>query len=186
MPDDGNVLGLLALMLLTDSRRRARVDASGDLVLLEDQDRSLWDRDEIEEGRALTRAALTRAPRGAYPLQAAIAALHAEAADASATDWAQIAALYDRLLSLEPSPVIALNRAVAVAMAQGPEAGLALMTELAGALDGYHLFHAARADLERRAGDLESARGGYERALSLCENSAEQRLLRKKLASLAH
>jgi RNA polymerase sigma-70 factor (ECF subfamily) len=186
MPEDGNVLGLLALMLLTDCRRRARVDEAGDLVLLEDQDRTLWDRDEIEEGRALTRAALTRSPRGAYPLQAAIAALHAEAAAAADTDWAQIAALYDRLLAMEPTPVIALNRAVAVAMAQGPEAGLGLMAELRQALDGYHLFHAARADLQRRAGDFESARAGYERALRLCENAAEQRLLRRKLASLAH
>ncbi|MCB9581965.1 MAG: sigma-70 family RNA polymerase sigma factor [Polyangiaceae bacterium] len=182
LPEDGNALGLLALMELTDARRAARVDAEGELVLLEDQDRTLWNREQIDEGCALTRAALRRAPRGAYPLQAAISAVHAEAERATDTDWPQIAALYARLFAVEPTPVVALNRAVAVAMAHGPQTGLALLGELEASLSEYHLFHAARADLLRRAGQREAAHAGYGRALELCENAAEQRLLRKKLA----
>ncbi len=137
-------------MLLHDARRETRVAADGELVLLEEQDRTRWDRAEIEEGCALVRAALERARPGTYALEAAIAAVHAESTSAEATDWAQIAALYLRLLALYPSPVVALNRAVAVAMADGYDAGLALVDELEQALHGYHLWHAARADLLRR------------------------------------
>ncbi len=175
---------LLALMLLHDARRDTRVAADGELVLLEEQDRARWDRDEIEEGCALLRAALERAPPGTYALEAAIAAVHAESASAEATDWAQIAALYARLLELYPSPIVALNRAVAVAMAEGCEAGLTLVDALGPALDGYHLWHAARADLLRRLARREEAVTSYQRAHALAHNASELRFLARRLAEL--
>jgi len=176
---------LLALMLLQDARREARTDARGDLVLLADQDRSRWDRAELAEGLALVREALGRGPPGTYALEAAIAAVHAEAARAEDTDWRQIAALYARLFELHPSPVVALNRAVAVAMAEGPGAGLPLVEALAEPLSRYHLWHAARADLLRRLGRGEEAAASYESALALTENDAERRFLAGRLAALA-
>lgn len=175
---------LLALMLLHDARRETRVSVDGELVLLEDQDRVRWDRAEIEEGCALVRAALARARPGSYALEAAIAAVHAESASAQATDWAQIAALYTRLLELYPSPVVALNRAVAVAMAEGCEAGLELIDALVEALAGYHLWHAARADLLRRLGRNAEAIASYRRAYSLAQNTSELRFLARRLAQL--
>jgi RNA polymerase sigma-70 factor, ECF subfamily len=179
MPDEGEVRGLLALMLLHHSRRDARVDAAGELVLLDDQDRSLWHRDEIEEGLALVRA--TR-PDGPYAVQAAIAAQHA----VERSDPAVVAALYGRLAQLDPSPVVELNRAVAVALADGPEAGLELMTPLErGPLERYHLLHSARADLLRRLGRADEAAGAYARALELTENPAERRFLERRLSELS-
>ena len=175
---------LLALMLLHDARRETRVAGDGELVLLEEQDRSRWDRAEIDEGCRLVHAALERAPPGTYALEAAIAAVHAESASAEATDWAQIAGLYARLLELYPSPVVALNRAVAVAMAEGCEAGLALVDALESALDGYHLWHAARADLLRRLGRRDDAVRSYQRAHSLAHNASELRFLARRLAEL--
>jgi RNA polymerase sigma-70 factor (ECF subfamily) len=182
MPDEPEALALLALMLLQDSRREARVSARGELVLLEGQDRSLWDRDEIEEGLALVRRAL-RGSRGPYALQAAIASLHAEAETAEATDWPQIAALYGTLARVAPGPVVELNRAVAVAMADGLEAGLDLIDRIEG-LDAYHLFHSARADLLRRLGRTGEAAAAYERALQLATNAIERRFLRRRLHEL--
>ncbi|MEI9936039.1 MAG: RNA polymerase sigma factor [Pseudomonadota bacterium] len=175
---------LLALMLLHDARRETRVAPDGELVLLEDQDRTRWDRVEIEEGCALVRAALERAPPGTYALEAAIAAVHAESASAEATDWGQIVGLYERLLQLYPSPVVALNRAVAVAMADGYDAGLALVDALEQALDGYHLWHAARADLLRRLGRRKEAVTSYQRAHALAHNASELRFLTRRLAEL--
>jgi RNA polymerase sigma-70 factor, ECF subfamily len=175
---------LLALMLLHDARRETRVAADGQLVLLEEQDRTLWDRAEIEEGCALLRAALERARPGTYALEAAIAAVHAESASADSTDWAQIAELYARLVALHQSPVVALNRAVAVAMAEGCDAGLALIDELEQALDGYHLWHAARADLLRRLGRREEAIESYQRAHALAHNASELRFLARRLTEL--
>jgi RNA polymerase sigma-70 factor, ECF subfamily len=187
LPDDPEALGLLALMLLHASRRRARVDADGDLVLLEDQDRALWDRAAIAEGLALLDRALPLRRAGPYQVQAAISALHAQAESAAETDWPQIAALYATLARLTPSPVVELNRAVAVAMAEGPERGLALLDapELATALDDYHLYAAARADLLRRAGRRDEAAAAYARALTRCQNAAERRFLQRRLASLS-
>ena len=176
--------GLLALMLLHDARRRARVDATGDLVLLEDQDRSLWDRAAIDEGRAILQAALALGRPGPYQLQAAIAAVHGDAARAADTDWRQIALLYDRLLALHPSPVVALNRAAAVAMAEGAAVGLPLVDALAEALADYHLFHAARADLLRRLGRRAEAANAYEAAAMRATNEAERRFLERRLTSL--
>jgi RNA polymerase sigma-70 factor, ECF subfamily len=182
MPDEPEVLGVLALMLLQDSRREARAGAEGDLILLEDQDRSLWDRARIEEGlRVLDRALALRAP-GSYQLQAAIAALHAQAETADGTDWAQIALLYAELDRLTGSPVVALNRAVAVAMAEGYERGLELMDGLP--LDGYHLFHAARADLLRRLERHEEAAAAYRRALALTRSEPERRYLAGRLTEV--
>ena len=178
------VESLLALMLLHDARRETRVGQDGELVLLEEQDRSRWDRAEIEEGCALVRAALQRAPPGTYALEAAIAAVHAESANAQATDWPEIAGLYARLLQLHPSPVVALNHAVAVAMADGYQAGLALVDTLQEALDGYHLWHAARADLLRRLGRREEAIASYRRAHALSHNASELRFLARRLAEL--
>jgi len=175
---------LLALMLLHDARRETRVAADGELVLLEEQDRSRWDRAELEEGCALVYAALERSRPGTYALEAAIAAVHAESASAEATDWAQIAGLYARLLELYPSPVVALNRAVAVAMADGCDAGLALVDALEQALDGYHLWHAARADLLRRLGRRDQAIASYQRARALAHNASELRFLARRLAEL--
>jgi len=180
------VMGLLALMLLHESRRTARTTAAGDLVLLEDQDRSLWNRDLITEGTALTQRALSTRRIGPYALQAAISAVHAEAVDASATDWAQIVGLYDVLLRMEPSPVIELNRAVAVAMRDGPQAGLALIDALLarGELATYRLAHAARADFCRRLGQAAPARASYLRALELTLQEPERRFLERRLAEL--
>ncbi len=176
--------GLLALMLLHDARRLARVDAAGDLVLLEEQDRSLWDRAAIDEGRTILRAALTLGRPGPYLLQAAIAAVHGEATRAADTDWRQIVALYDRLLQLHPSPVVALNRAAAVAMAEGAAVGLPLVDVLADSLADYHLFHAARADLLRRLHRLDEAANAYEAAHMRATNEAERRFLQRRLTSL--
>jgi RNA polymerase sigma-70 factor (ECF subfamily) len=180
MPDEPEVAGLLALMLLQDSRREARTDPNGELVLLEDQDRDLWDRAEIEEGLALVR----RLPTGQYALQAAIAAEHARAATPAATDWRRIADLYALLARVAPSPVVELNRAVAVAMAEGPEHGLELVEQIEG-LDRYHLLHAARGELLRRLGRDEEAAEGYRRALELCSQPAERELLHRRLAAVA-
>jgi RNA polymerase sigma-70 factor (ECF subfamily) len=178
--------GLLALMLLQESRRAARTSPSGDIVLLEDQDRSLWNRDYIREGLALIQRAVSSRRFGPYTLQAAIAAVHAEAPTAAATDWTQIVQLYDVLLRSEPSPIIELNRAVAVAMRDGPEAGLDLIEAILarGDLENYHLAHAARADLCRRLGRTAEARASYERALSLAQQEPERRFLERRLAEL--
>lgn len=186
LPGEREVTGLLALLLLTDARRAARVDAAGNQVLLEDQDRALWDADLIAEGQRLVVAALTGPGVGPYAVQAAIAALHDEAPGFDATDWPQIAALYDVLLRIEPSPLVALNRAVAVAMRDGPEAGLVLLDELTVApeLRRYPLFHAARADLLRRLGRTEEAAAAYRAALALAGNEPERATFRRKLAGL--
>jgi RNA polymerase sigma-70 factor (ECF subfamily) len=180
------VMGLLALMLLQESRRAARTSPSGDLVLLEDQDRSLWNRDYIQEGLALVERALSSRRFGPYTLQAAIAAVHAGAPSAAATDWAQIVALYDLLLQVEPSPVVELNRAVALAMRDGPAAGLSLIDAILarGDLENYHLAHAVRADLCRRLGRAAEARAAYKRALSLAQQEPERRFLERRLAEL--
>jgi RNA polymerase sigma-70 factor, ECF subfamily len=179
-------LGLLALMLLHDSRRAARTSPSGELILLDDQDRLLWNRDQIAEGLALVERGLAARQVGPYIIQAAIAAVHANAPNSAATDWAQIVALYDLLARAEPSPVIELNRAVAVAMRDGPSAGLVLIDAILGRgdLSDYHLAHAARADLCRRLGQKAEARGSYERALSLTEQEPERRFLERRLAEL--
>jgi RNA polymerase sigma-70 factor (ECF subfamily) len=183
---EAEVSGLLALMLLHESRRGARVSDTGDLVLLEDQNRSLWNRELIAEGAALVERALASRRAGPYTLQAAIAAVHAEAATASATDWAQIVGLYDILARVEPSPVVELNRAVAVAMRDGPEAGLALIDAILerGELAAYRFAHAARADLCRRLGRKEEARAAYERALALTRGEPERRFIERRLAEL--
>jgi len=185
-PQDPESLGLLALMLLHDSRRQARTDAAGALVTLEEQDRSLWDRGQIEEGLALVDAAMRMGRIGPYQLQAAIAALHAEASDPAATDWTQIAALYRELARLNPSPVVLLNGAVAVAMSEGPGRVLTLIDELgaSGELDRYHLYHAARADMLRRLGSFEAAADAYRRALALMGNGVERAYLERRLAAL--
>jgi RNA polymerase sigma-70 factor (ECF subfamily) len=179
-------MGLLALLLLHEARRGARSSAEGDLILLEHQDRSLWDRGLIAEGIALVEKALGSKRFGPYSLQAAIAAVHAEAPSAAATDWAQIVALYDVLASIDASPVVELNRAVAVAMRDGPAAGLALIEELLrkGELQDYHLAHAARADLCRRLGRSAEARASYQRALTLVRQAPERRFLERRLAEL--
>lgn len=184
--DDAEAWGLVALMLLHDARRATRVDAAGDLVLLEDQDRSSWDAACVAEAQALIVRALGMGPAGPYRLQAAIAALHVEAPSVTETDWAQIVVLYDALLLLEPSPVVALNRAVALAMRDGPEEGLAQVEAVMsrGGLDDYALAHAARADLHRRLGQVEQARAAYQRALELTAQPAEQRFLRARLRAL--
>jgi RNA polymerase sigma-70 factor (ECF subfamily) len=180
-------LGLLALMLLQESRRGARTSAEGELVLLEDQDRTRWDASLIAEGRALVQRALTSGPFGAYTLQAAIAAVHAEAARPDATDWRRIVTYYDLLLRAEPSPVVELNRAVAVAMRDGPQQGLELVDALLarGALADYHLAHAARADLCRRAGDRAGARASYAKALALATQEPQRRFLANRLAEVS-
>ena len=187
LPGTAEVEGLLALMLLQHSRRTARLDAGGELVTLEDQDRSSWDRAEIDEGLALLDVALRRGAAGPYQLQAAIAACHATAAAAADTDWAQIAALYGELARRVPSPVVELNRAVAVAMADGPEAGLALVDQAAdsGQLDGYHLLPATRADLLRRLGRRADAATAYREALALAGTEADRRFLTRRLTELS-
>jgi RNA polymerase sigma-70 factor, ECF subfamily len=173
-------------MLLQESRRAARTSATGDLILLEDQDRSRWNRGQITEGLALVERALSSRRFGPYALQAAIAAVHAEAPDAAATDWAQIVARYDLLMRVEPSPIIELNRSVAVAMRDGPLAGLHLIDAILaqGGLEDYHLAHSARADLCRRLGRTEEARTSYERALALTRQQPERRFLEQRLADL--
>jgi len=185
--DEPEALGLLALMLLHEARRATRVDAAGDLVLLEDQDRSLWDRERIAEAQRLIERALASRRVGLYVLQAAIAAVHAEAPSVGETDWTQVAALYDVLHRVDPSPVVALNRAVAIGMRDGPKAGLAIIEAVLdrGGLDNYHLAHAARAEMQRRLGLAEAARTSYQRALELTQQSAERRFLRARLAQLA-
>jgi RNA polymerase sigma-70 factor, ECF subfamily len=183
MPDEAEVLGLLALMLFHDSRREARSSPTRQLVLLEDQDRSRWDRREIDEGhRVLERALSLRRP-GPYQLQAAIAALHAEASTPEDTDWAQIAALYGELARSDRSPIVELNRAVAVAMAEGPAHGLDVVDRIPG-LDRYHLLHATRADLLRRLGRTREAASAYGRALELATHPAERGFLERRLAEL--
>jgi RNA polymerase sigma-70 factor (ECF subfamily) len=184
---EAEAIGLLALMLLQDSRREARVDADGELVLLEEQDRSRWARAQIDEALPLVERALRTRGFGAYALQAAIAALHAEAASAAATDWVQIVGLYDALLARENNPVIELNRAVAIAMRDGPAAGLALVDALLarGPLTDYRLAHAARADLCRRLGRDHDARASYQRALALTRPGPEQRFLQRRLDRLS-
>jgi RNA polymerase sigma-70 factor, ECF subfamily len=183
---ESEAMGLLALMLLQESRRVARTSLTGDLILLEDQDRSLWNRDQIAEGKALVERALSSGRVGPYTLQAAIASAHADAPNAGATDWARIAGLYDLLMHLEPSPVVELNRAVAVAMRDGPDAGLALIDAILarGDLVDYHLAHAARADLCRRLGRTAETRASYERALTLARQEPERRFLQRRLAEL--
>jgi RNA polymerase sigma-70 factor (ECF subfamily) len=180
------VIGLLALMLLHESRRAARTSPEGDLVLLEDQDRTRWNREQIAEGTALVERALASRQFGPYSLQAALAAVHAEAPNVAATDWAQIVGLYDLLAQAVPSPVVELNRAVAVAMRDGPEAGLVLIDAILarGELADYHLAHAARADLCRRLGRTADARAAYERALGLTQQEPERRFLARRLADL--
>ncbi|MDC0769007.1 RNA polymerase sigma factor [Streptomyces sp. HD] len=184
MPDEPEVLGLLALLLLHDARRHTRVDAAGDLVTLEEQDRTAWDRAEADEGAALLETALRRGRPGPYQIQAAIAACHTTAPTAEDTDWADIAALYGELARFVPSAVVRLNRAVAIGMAEGTEEGLALVAELEaeGALAAYHLLPATRADLLRRSGRTQEAAEAYRRALELVENDAERRFLERRLA----
>jgi RNA polymerase sigma-70 factor (ECF subfamily) len=186
MPGEPEAIGLLALMLLQHSRRRARVDGEGELVLLEDQDRGRWERAEIVEATRLLEEALHKGRVGPYQLQAAIAACHADALDATDTDWVEIAGLYKRLATVLPSPVVELNRAVAVAMADGPAAGLALVEALATAsqLHGYYLLHATRADLLRRLGRGTEAAASYGQALALADSDAERRFFARRLAEL--
>jgi len=181
MPDEPEARGLLALMLLHDARRPARLDPGGDLVLLENQDRARWDHAEIEEGVRLVAASPGRGP---YRIQAAIAACHDTAPTAADTDWPTIAALYGELARLVPSPVVELNRAVAVAMADGPAAGLVLVEGLAGRLDGYHLLPATRADLLRRLGRTDEAARAYREALELAPTDAERRFLAGRLSDI--
>jgi RNA polymerase sigma-70 factor (ECF subfamily) len=184
MPREPEPMGLLALMLLQHSRRDARVDQQGDLVLLEDQDRARWDQEMIDEGLAVLDAAIEIRRPGPYQVQAAIAALHARAPRPEDTDWPQIATLYRGLKAMWPTPVIELNRAVAVAMADGPDAGLALIEPLAGDLDRYHLFHAAKADLLRRSGRTGEAEVAYRRAIALVTNPVEHKYLLDRLSVL--
>jgi len=178
MPDEPEVRGLLALMLLTESRRAARTSANGDLVPLTEQDRTRWDRALIVEGQAIVRECLRCNRPGPYQIQAAINAVHSDAASAQATDWRQIVQLYDLLLEIDPSPVVALNRAVAVAEIAGPAPALALVDALE--LDAYHLFHAIRADLLRRLDRPDDARDAYDRAMALTQNEAERTYLRRR------
>jgi RNA polymerase sigma-70 factor, ECF subfamily len=180
-------VGLLALMLLHDSRRAARTSPTGELILLDDQDRSLWNRDQIAEGASLVKQALSSRRIGPYTIQAAIAAVHAEALNAAGTDWARIVGLYDVLVQADPSPVVELNRAVAVAMRDGPLAGLELIDAILarGDLEHYHLAHAARADFCRRLGRTADASASYERALSLTKQEPERRFLERRLAELS-
>jgi RNA polymerase sigma-70 factor (ECF subfamily) len=185
LPDEPEALGLLALMTLHDARRAARVGPSGEIVLLEDQDRSLWDRSAIARGKAaLDRALALARPAGPYVIQAAIAAVHCSAARASDTDWSEIAGLYEELLRRDGGPVVALNHAVALAMARGPEVGLERLDALEPELEGYHLFHAARADLLRRQGKRSEAAASYRAALALVANVAERRFLERRLREM--
>lgn len=187
LSQEAEALGLLALMVLHDSRRRARVGEQGELLVLEEQDRSRWDPEQIEEGLALLERALRLGRPGPYQVQAAISALHAQSPRPEDTDWAQIAALYGQLARLNPSPVVELNQVVAVAMAEGPVRGLALLEQLEHQrrLEGYYLFHAARADLLRRAGWMEDAADAYQVALELTENAVERAYLQRRLAEVS-
>jgi RNA polymerase sigma-70 factor (ECF subfamily) len=180
------VLGLLSLMLLQESRHAARTSPTGDLILLENQDRSLWNRKQITEGVALLEKALKSRRFGSYTLQAAIAAVHAEAESVAVTDWRQIVALYDRLAQIQPSPVVQLNRAVAIAMRDGPEAGLALIDAVLahGELANYYLAHSARADMCRRLGRTAEARSSYEKALELTQQEPERQFLQERIRQL--
>ena len=180
MPDESEALGLLALLLLSESRRSARVGADGSLVLLSEQDRSLWDRTLVAEGQALVRACLRRNTPGPYQIQAAINAVHSDAPSAADTDWTQVLALYDQLLAVAPTPVVALNRAVAVAEVAGPGAGLAAVEALSPDLDRYQHFHATRADMLRRLGRRAEAADAYTAALELAANDAERRFLESR------
>jgi len=182
MPDEPEVMGLLALMLLTESRRGARTSAGGAIVLLADQDRSAWNPELIAEGQAIVRACLKRNQPGPYQIQAAINAVHSDAPTAAGTDWMQIVRLYDQLLFLAPNPVVALNRAVAVAEVQGPEAALALLEDLG--LDSYYLFNAIRADLLVRLGRKNEAATAYETAIGLTANAAERTFLERRRLAL--
>src|SRR5437868_10664709 len=179
-------IGLLALMLLQESRRAARTSATGELILLENQDRSLWNREQIAEGIALLRKALNSRRFGSYTLQAAIAAVHAEATSVAATDWRQIVTLYDHLLQIQPSPVVRLNRAVAIAMRDGPEAGLTHIDAVLedGGLANYYLAHSARADMYRRLGRTAEARSSYEKALALTQQETERQFLQERIRQL--
>jgi RNA polymerase sigma-70 factor (ECF subfamily) len=190
LPDDGEVTGLLALMLLIDARRRSRVSRTGELVTLDEQDRGAWDRALIAEGHALVRERIAAVaaggePPGRYQLLAAINAVHTAAPSARDTEWSQIVALYDRLAMLDPAPIVRLNRAVAVAEVDGPSVALAEVDRLAGALDGYHAFHATRADLLRRLGRSAESRAAYDRAIALAGNPAERAYLSRRRAQLA-
>ncbi len=185
MPDEFEVLGLLALLLLIESRRGARTAADGSVVLLPDQDRSLWDAALVAEGHAIVRRCLRANLPGRYQIQAAINAVHADAPSADTTDWGQVVALYDQLLAVAPSPVVELNRAVALAELRGPAPALAAVDALEPDLDGYHLFHAVRADLLARLERPEDAATAYDRALALAGNRAERALLERKRAALA-
>ena len=180
------VTGLLSLMLLQESRHAARTSPAGELILLENQDRSLWNREQIAEGVALLEKALKSRRFGSYTLQAAIAAVHAEAESVAATDWRQIVALYDRLLRIQPSPVVQLNRAVAIAMRDGPEAGLAHIDAVLehGELANYYLAHSARADMYRRLGRTAEARSSYEKALALTQQEPERQFLQERIRQL--
>jgi RNA polymerase sigma-70 factor (ECF subfamily) len=184
MPGSAEARGLLALMLLHDSRREARIDAAGNLVTLDEQDRGLWDHEKIREGIAVLDAALALRDPGRYQVQAAISALHAEAPSAEATDWRQIALLYDTLARMTPSIVVLVNHAVAVAMAESAQAGLSLLRGLAEEADGYYPYHAARADLLRRMNQRKAAADDYERAIALCGNAAERAYLQRRLETM--
>lgn len=184
LPRSAEALGLLALMLLHDSHRAARTDQEGELVLLADQDRARWDQAKIQEGISLLDAALALSEPGPYQVQAAISALHAQSPSAGATDWMQIAALYTTLARMAPSAVVEVNRAVAVAMAYGAQAGLDLLLPLAGQVDGYYPYHAARADLLRRTDQHEAAADAYQRAIALCGNNPERAYLQRRLDEL--
>jgi len=182
MPDEPEVIGLLALLLLIESRRAARTAADGSMIRLADQDRSLWDRGLIDEGQSLVRACLRRNAPGPYQIQAAINAVHSDARTAADTDWPQVVQLYDQLMAVAPTPVVAMNRAIAVAEVDGPGAALAIVDELG--LDGYYLFHAARADFLERLGRHEEARAAYDEALARTTNAAERGLLERRRARL--
>jgi RNA polymerase sigma-70 factor (ECF subfamily) len=184
MPDEPEVLGLLALMLLVESRRPARTSATGELVPLADQDRDLWSSPLIEEGQALVRRCLRRGQPGPYQVQAAINAVHSDAATAADTDWAQVVALYDQLLALTPTPVVALNRAIAVAEVDGPAAALPLVDALADELASYHVLHAARADMLRRLSRDEEAVAAYDTAIALTDNAPERAFLAARRTAL--
>jgi RNA polymerase sigma-70 factor (ECF subfamily) len=184
MPEEPEVMGLLALMLLVESRRAARTGSDGALVRLADQDRRLWDRGLVAEGQAIVRRCLQRNQPGPYQIQAAIQAVHSDAPTAGATAWSQIAQLYDHLLSLAPSPVVALHRAVAVAEVQGPSAALLLLDPLE--LDAHHLLHAVRADLLRRLGRNDEAAVAYDAAIARCHNAAERDFLLRTRQALSH
>jgi RNA polymerase sigma-70 factor, ECF subfamily len=186
MPEDGEVAGLLALMLLTEARRTARVSANGELVTLDQQDRGAWDAGLVAEGHLLVRERLaTGQPPGRYQILAAINAVHTSARDARETDWSQVVALYDQLVRLDPSPIVVLNRAVAVAELDGPEVALAAVDRLEGTLAGYHAYHATRADLLRRLGRSQESRAAYDRAIELAGNTAETAYLTRRRDQLA-